>query len=268
MRIESLYTYPVKGCRRIGHEQVAVEPWGLAGDRRWMVVDPRGVGITQRDVPRLGLLRVTPQPYGLSLRAPDRSDLEVEFPVDGPPVDVRVFSSKRAVPARLATAATGWLTGFLGEPARLVWQEDTQGRTVDDLAEGDDRVSLADGYPLLLVNTASLDAVNDWLAEAGDEPVPMTRFRPNVVMQGAGAWAEDEWTGRRLRLGGLTFRAGPPCPRCVVTTIDQDTAEKGKQPLRILGKYRNIGGGIMFGLNLIPDEPGVLRVGDEVLDLA
>ncbi len=268
MRIETLYTYPVKGCRRIGHEHVAVEPWGLAGDRRWMVVDPRGVGITQRDVARLGLLRVTPQPYGLSLRGPSRPDLEVEFPVDGPPVDVRVFKSKTPVPARVADAATGWLTGFLDEPARLVWQADTSGRGVDDLPENDDRVSLADGYPLLLANTASLDAVNDWLAEAGDEPVPMTRFRPNVVVTGAGAWAEDDWVGRRLRLGGLTFRAGPPCPRCVVTTIDQDTAEKGKQPLRILGKYRNLGGGLMFGLNLIPDGPGVLRVGDEVLDLA
>jgi uncharacterized protein YcbX len=268
MRIESLYTYPVKGCRRIGHESVAVEPWGLAGDRRWMVVDPQGVGITQRDVPRLGLLRVTPQPYGLSLHAPDQAGLEVEFPADGPPVDVRVFASKSPVPARLATAATDWLTGFLGVPAGLVWQADTRGRVIDDLAEGDDRVSLADGYPLLLVNTASLDAVNDWLVEAGDEPVPMTRFRPNVVVRGAGAWAEDDWLGRRLRLGELTFRAAKPCARCVVTTIDQDTAEPGKQPLRILGRYRNRGGGLMFGMNLIPDAPGVLRVGDEVLRLA
>ncbi len=96
----------------------------------------------------------------------------------------------------------------------------------------------------------------------------MTRFRPNVVVRGAAAWAEDDWVGRRLRLGELTFRVAKPCARCVVTTIDQDTAEPGKQPLRILAKYRTIGGGLLFGMNLIPDSSGVLRVGDEVLGLA
>jgi MOSC domain-containing protein len=268
MRIASLYTYPVKGCRRIAHEQVAVEPWGPAGDRRWMVVDPRGVGITQRDVARLALLTVTPGPYGLSLRAPGRTDLAVRFPADGPQEHVRVFSDKPPVPTRVATTATGWLTEFLGEPARLVWLGDPTVRPIGESAGDGDRVSLADGYPLLLTNAASLDAVNAWLAEAGDEPVPMTRFRPNVVVSGAPAWAEDDWVGRRLRLGELTVRAAKPCARCVVTTVDQDSAEAGKQPLRVLGRYRNIGGGLMFGLNLIPDAPGVLRVGDEVLDLA
>jgi uncharacterized protein YcbX len=128
-------------------------------------------------------------------------------------------------------------------------------------------VSFADGYPLLLTNTASLAAVNDWLCEAGDEPVPMTRFRPNVVIDGARPWAEDDWTGRRVRLGDVVLRAAKPCDRCLVTTIDQETGVVGKQPLRVLGQYRRRPGGLLFGMNLIPDRSGVLRVGDAVLDL-
>ena len=266
MRITSLHTYPVKGGRRLDHDEAAVEPWGLLGDRRWMVIDPDGVGITQRIVPRLALLSVIPQAGGLAVRAPGLPGLDVAFPVDGPEQIVRVFRSKPPVPARLAPV-TSWFTGFLGRPARLVWLGDPTVRAIEDHAQAGDRVSFADGYPLLLTNTASLAAVNDWLCEAGDEPVPMTRFRPNVVIDGARPWAEDDWTGRRVRLGDVVFRAAKPCDRCLVTTIDQETGVVGKQPLRILGQYRRLPGGLLFGMNLIPDRAGVLRVGDAVLDL-
>jgi uncharacterized protein YcbX len=269
MRIASLHTYPVKGGHRLDHDEAAVERWGLAGDRRWMVIDPDGVGITQRDVTRLALLTVTPRPGGLTLRAPEQPDLDVAFPAGGAIEHVRVFSSKPPAPARLAPAGAGdWLTGFLGQPARLAWLGDpATARPVQNNAEVGDRVSFADGYPLLVANTASLDMVNDWLAEAGDETVPMTRFRPNVVVSGAAPWAEDCWLGRRVRLGDVVLRAVKPCDRCLVTTIDQETGVRGKQPLRILGQYRRFPGGLMFGMNLIPDHPGLMRVGDEVLDL-
>src|SRR4051794_4735489 len=263
MRISSLHTYPVKGRPRLAHAEARVEPWGLAGDRRWMMIDADGVGITQRMAPELTRLQPVPRPGGLELNG-----FRVDEPVDGPKETIRVFSSKPPLSARVATAATEFVSAFLGRPARLAWLADTSVRPIETDALPSDRVSLADGFPLLLTNPASLDAVNDWLLEEGDEPVPMTRFRPNVVVAGAAAWAEDDWAGRRLRLGDLTFRAAKPCARCVVTTIDQDTAEPGKQPLHILGKYRNIGGGLMFGMNLIPDARGILRVGDEVLDLA
>jgi uncharacterized protein YcbX len=121
---------------------------------------------------------------------------------------------------------------------------------------------------LLLTTTASLGALNDWLVEDGEDRVPMTRFRPNLVVEGAAPWAEDGWVGRRLRIGEVTFRAAKPCDRCLVTTIDQDTAEVGREPLRILGRYRRFPDGLMFGLNLIPDGVGVLRVGDSVLGLS
>ncbi|WP_430783135.1 MOSC domain-containing protein [Actinoplanes sp. G11-F43] len=266
MLITALHTYPVKGCHRLDHDEARIEPWGLAHDRRWMIVDPGGVGITQRDTPRLTQLTARPRPGGLRLTAAGRPDLDQDEPVDGPKIPVRVFRNKPPVPARVAE--TEWITTFLGRDARLVWQSDPTTRAVADVAEPGDRVSFADGYPVLLANTASLDAVNDWLAETGDDPVPIHRFRPNLVVGGAPAWAEDDWLGHRLRIGDTTYRVAKPCDRCRVTTIDQETGEPGRQPLRVLGRYRRFGNGLMFAVNLIPDltagHTGHVRVGDEV----
>jgi hypothetical protein len=266
MRISSLHTYPVKGGHRLDHDEAPVEPWGLAGDRRWMIVDPDGVGITQRQAPALTGLHAVPRPGGLVLNG-----FDVVEPQDGPKETLRVFSSQPSLTARIAPAATEFVTGFLGRPARLAWLADTTVRPIETHARPGDRVSFADGYPLLLANAASLDAVNDWLLEAGDEPVPMTRFRPNVVVTGARAWAEDTWLGGRVRLGDVTFRAAKACARCVVTTVDQETGEVGRQPLRALGRHRRHDGGLLFGINLIPDtapgETPVIRVGESSLAL-
>lgn len=266
MRITALSTYPVKGCHRLDHDVAEVEPWGLAGDRRWMMVDAEGIGITQRDTPRLTQLAVRRRDGGLELRAPGLPALAVDEPRDGPKEFVRVFRHKPAVPARVAESA--WSSAFLEREARLVWQADPTGRTIEHNALEGDRVSFADGYPLLLANESSLSAVNDWLVEEGDEPVPMTRFRPNVVVGGAEPWAEDGWVGRRLRLGEVTFRAAKTCARCLVTTIDQETGERGGQPLRALGRHRRFDDGLLFAISLIPEVgPGAVagvRVGDAV----
>ena len=268
MRITSLHTYPVKGCHRLDHDGARVEPWGLAGDRRWIVVDPDGVGITQRQTPVLTALRPLPFDGGLTLRARGQADLDVPEPVDGPKEFIRVFTAKAPVPGRIAPGATEWITELLGRPARLVWQADPTTRPIETHARDSDRVNFADGYPLLLANTASLDAVNDWLVEAGDEPVPMTRFRPNLVVTGAPAWAEDDWLGGRLRIGEVTYRAAKACARCVVTTTDQETGEVGRQPLRMLGRHRRVGSELRFAINLIPDitpgDTGFIRLGDDL----
>lgn len=266
MRIRSLHTYPVKGGHRRDHDAARVEPWGLAGDRRWMIVDPDGVGITQRQAPRLTGLHAVPRPGGLLLNG-----FDVAEPEGGPKETLRVFTGKPPLTARLAPAASAFVSDFLGRPARLAWLADTTARPIATHALPGDRVSFADGFPLLLTNAASLDAVNDWLVEAGDEPVPMTRFRPNVVVTGAPPWAEDGWLGGRLRLGDVTFRAAKACSRCVVTTVDQETGVVGRQPLRVLGQHRRHGDGLLFGINLIPDVPAgrteVIRVGESSLAL-
>jgi uncharacterized protein YcbX len=264
MRITALSTHPVKGAHRLDHESVAVEPWGLAGDRRWMLVDDEGVGITQRGEPRLARLRVRPRPGGLTLSAPELPDLDVGEPAGEPESTVRVFSNQPALPVRIAESR--WVSAYLGRPARLAWQADPTGRGVPGPSRPGDTVSLADGYPVLLANTASLDAVNDWLAEAGEEPVPMTRFRPNLVVGGAPAWAEDGWLGHRLQIGEVSFRAVTACARCLVTTIDQETGERTGQPLKMLGRHRRYPAGLLFAINLIPEAPfGVVRTGDPVV---
>ncbi|NJC73709.1 MOSC domain-containing protein [Planosporangium thailandense] len=265
MRLASIHTYPVKSCHRLDHDDAVVEPWGLAGDRRWLVVEPDGTFITQRAEPALALVQPSHTGEGgLLLRTPGMPDLDVPAPAGGDLMAVRVWrSTVDATPA--GSAADDWLSTLLDRKVRLVYLDDPTRRSPDQkYARPGDRVSFADGYPLLLANSASLDAVNDWLVEAGEEPVPMTRFRPNVVVGGAPAWAEDEWLGRRIRVGEVAFRVAKPCGRCVMTTIDQETAERGRQPLRVLGRRRRFAAGLLFGVNLIPDRTGTIAVGDPV----
>jgi MOSC domain-containing protein len=266
MQVASLHTYPVKGCHRIDHDGADVEPWGLAGDRRWLVVDDAdGQSVTQREAPGLVALRPSAMDGGLRLRAEGMPDLDVPEP-DGDPVPVAVHRTKLvATPA--GPAADTWFTSLLDRKVRLVWLDDPTRRPIgEQYAEPEDVVSFADAYPLLLTNAASLDALNGWLVEEGspEGPLPMTRFRPNIVVSGAGPWAEDGWLGRRLRIGAVTFRAAKPCDRCVVTTTDQETGERGHEPLRTLGKHRNVDQKLLFGTNLIPDGPGRVAVGDPV----
>jgi len=265
MRLSAIYTYPVKGCHRVPHDGARVEPWGLAGDRRWMIVDADGVGVTQRETNALVFLRAAVRPGGLELTAPGREKINIDEPSPGYDVQVRTFTIRRAtVPARPAgAAADAWLSALLDHPVRLVFLHDPTAQVAGGSAAVD-TVSFADGYPLLLANEGSLDAVNDWLAESGDDPVPMTRFRPNLVVTGAKPWAEDAWPGLRVRVGEAVFQAAGPCGRCVVTTIDQDTGEKGRQPLRVLGRYRNHDQRLMFGINLVPEILAEIAVGDPV----
>ncbi|MFC4145686.1 MOSC domain-containing protein [Micromonospora mangrovi] len=267
MKLASVHTYPVKGCHRLDHDGARVEPWGLAGDRRWMVLDEHGVGVTQREATELVTLHATPRDGGLLLRAPGRPDLDVPEPTTAEPVPVRVFRSRLPVAALPAgPAADDWLGALLGRPVRLVWLRDPTRHVRPDERDHDtgDQVSFADEYPLLLANAASLDALNGWLADAGEPAVEMTRFRPNLVVDGAAAWQEDAWVGRRLRVGGVVLRAAGACDRCVVTTTDQETGVRGKEPLRTLARHRNIGQKLLFGLHLVPEGPGRVAVGDPV----
>jgi MOSC domain-containing protein len=166
---------------------------------------------------------------------------------------------------RLALGPAGdeWFSAYLGRPVRLVYLDDPTRRAVDpEFGRDGDVVSFADGYPLLLTSTASLDELGRWLTEDGEQPVPMTRFRPNAVVTGAPPWAEDHW--RRIRMGTVEFRIVKPCGQCVVTTTDQVTGEVGSQPLKMLGRRRRFGQQLVFGQNMIPDAPGVIQADDPV----
>jgi uncharacterized protein YcbX len=266
VRLTSLHRYPVKSCRGEALGSALVEPWGLAGDRRWMVVDDAGVAITARDVPRLVLVRPEITPTGLRVTAPDLPPLDVATPDARDQAPVAVWSA-RLTAAVAGAEADAWFSKALGRSARLVHLDDPRRRpTNPGFSEPGDRVSLADAYPILVTTEESLAALNDVVlapSSVGRDPLPMTRFRPNVVVSGVEAWAEDDW--RRIRIGDAVFRAVKGCDRCVLTTIDPDTAEREKEPIASLARIRRWDGKTWFGVNIVPDTPGAtVRVGDEV----
>ena len=267
LTVSALARYPVKSCRGQALDAAVVEPWGLAGDRRWMVVDADGAVITAREVHRLLLVRPELREGAVLLRAPGLADQPVAVPDGTHRMVVDVWGS-RVHAACAGPAADAWFTGLVGRPAHLVHLDDPRARPTDPLhTRPDDRVSFADGYPLLLTNQGSLDALNDLIAtgpRAAEGPLPMTRFRPSVVVTGAAPWAEDDW--RELLIGGVPFRAVKGCDRCVLTTLDPDTAAKGMEPIATLARHRRFDGKTWFGINLVPDthERRGIRVGDEI----
>ncbi|MBT2387418.1 MOSC domain-containing protein [Streptomyces sp. ISL-11] len=268
--LTAVHFYPVKSMAGCAPGEAAVEPWGLAGDRRWMVADDDGALISQRQHPKLALASSRPLAGGgVRLDAPGAEPIDVAVPdlaEQGGTVTVQIFRDKvEAVPA--GAAADAWLSAYLGTSARLLHMDDPAIRRPVDprYSRPGETVSFADGYPLLATTTASLGALNSLISQGNhpeEGPLPMNRFRPNVVVDGTAPWAEDDW--RRVRIGEVTFRAVKPCGRCVVTTTDQHTAERGKEPLRTLARHHLIGKALVFGMNLIPEHTGVLRVGDEV----
>jgi uncharacterized protein YcbX len=258
--------YPIKSCRGHALDKAVVEPWGLAGDRRWMLVDDAGLVVTGRKYPQLVLITPKPEANGLLVQAPDTDPLRVDTPDGSELTNVRVFASELAA-APASEEAHAWFSTVLGEPVRLVYLDDPTRRRPDPAySRPDDRVSFADGYPLLLATEESLAALNGLIADgpwAREGPVSMTRFRPSLVVAGAPAWAEDGW--RVVRIGAVTFRVAKACARCVFTTIDPDTANKGKEPLTTLARHRRWDGKTWFAINLIPDSPGaLLRLGDQI----
>ncbi|MFG2983702.1 MOSC domain-containing protein [Streptomyces sp. NPDC048258] len=265
--VQALHVHPVKSVAGTAPDEVAVEPWGLSGDRRWALVDSGGTVITQRQQPRLALAAARPAGGGrIAVSAPGMAELVVELPGPGPLEPVVLFG-KKVETVVAASAAADWFSAYLGVPARLVHLDDPAvRRPVDpDYALPGETVSLADAYPLLITTLASLDALNALIAR-GDHPqegpLPMNRFRPNVVVSGAEAWAEDGW--RRIAIGDAVFRGVRECGRCVITTTDQRTAERGKEPLKTLAVHRRIGKSLAFGRQLVPVRLGTVRVGDEV----
>ncbi|MFE7900476.1 MOSC domain-containing protein [Streptomyces sp. NPDC057424] len=266
--LHSIHVHPVKAVRGLAPREAAVEPWGLAGDRRWVLIDDGGKVVTQRLQPRLALAAAELQPGGgVRLSAPGMAPLSVPVPRPFATVPVEIFRDKvEAVPAE-DEAAHAWFSTYLGIDARLVHMDApaTRRPLAPEYAQPGETVSFADGFPLLLTTTASLDALNSLIAQgecAGEGPLSMNRFRPNVVVAGTPAWAEDDWS--RLAVGEVLFRVAKPCGRCVVTTTDQDTGERGREPLSSLGRHRRIGGKLVFGQNLVPLSRGTIRVGDPV----
>ncbi len=260
MHLSGITIYPVKSLGGIDVDAWDLDDLGLAWDRRWMVVDESGRFLTQRQVPAMARVRPRLDPGGqLTLTHPRLPSFTVPDPApEAATRPVTVWGD--TVPALPLGAEVGaWLSKALGRPCHLVRLPEGTARAVDPNYAPDARTAFTDGFPLLLIGEGSLADLNARL----QQPVPMRRFRPNLVVAGAEPFAEDQW--RRIRIGGITLRVVKPCSRCIVTTVDPDRGEVvGQEPLRTLATYRLRNNKIYFGQNLVHEGPGRLRVGDAV----
>jgi hypothetical protein len=259
--LASIHVYPVKSLGGIAMDAAEIDEFGLQDDRRWMVVDAAGRFHTQRWRPRMALVRTALEADGVRLRAPGQADLLV--PRGGSEPGAVAVWDDICIAEGCGPEADAWITAFLGEPCRLVYIPATTRRPIRRRREESlGRVGFAEASPLLLLSEASLGDLNARLPTA----VPMNRFRPNLVVAGVDAFAEDGWD--RVRIGDVEFVVTKPCDRCVLTTVDQDTAVGGVEPLRTLAAYRKRAGGVMFGVNMAHTARGRLRTGDVVVPSA
>lgn len=267
MRVASLHIYPVKGMRVVDVERAHVGLIGLDGDRRWLVVDADNRFITQRSHPLLATIDATWTNGGLRLSASGAGAVDVAIPAGEERATVAIWDS--LVDAAVADARTHeWLSAYFGEPLRLVHMDarakrDKIGVWVPEPVP----VSFADGYPVTVVTTGSLAALNRELERRGHPAVPMRRFRPSIVIDCDDEWAEDGW--QTIRIGGVVLDLVKPSERCIVTTTDQVTGERmGNEPLATLARIRMSAdpriNGVLFTWNGVPRALGDIAVGDNV----
>jgi len=260
MHVAELYVYPVKSLRGIALDEAAIGCRGIEFDRRWMVVDPEGVFMTQRTTPAMATIRTSLTATELILT--DAGGRSVSVPLDfkGDPTCVRVWKSQCSA-NYVNPEADALLSDALGTECRLVGMPDSSRRqSASDLARDGDLVGFADGCPILIVSKASLDDLNHRIAE----PIPINRFRPNVVVDGAGSFDEDGW--RRIEIDQVHMRYLKRCGRCIMTTQDHETGERrGEEPLRTLTAYRLYEKNVLFGAYFAADTFGVIRRGDRLL---
>jgi len=286
MLISEINIYPIKSLKGILLQSSVVEKRGLQFDRRWMLTDPDGMFFTQRAVPKMAVLSVEVESGGLRVSSPEEGSVSIPFEPDrGKYQNVTVWQSDVAGEVYVGEVSE-WFSDVLGRKCQLVRMPDKSYRHVSKPFDtGDDIVSFADGYPLLLLGEASVGELNERLhdryhdEEYGEKlPLPMNRFRPNVVVNGSEPFEEDRWA--RIKIGEAIFRVVKPCARCVMTTVDQSRGQfDGKEPLKTLAGFRmakdafpdtfeafgHTETSVLFGENLIPENPGVvLRTGDPI----
>lgn len=286
MQISEINIYPIKSLKGISLESSLVEKRGLTFDRRWMLTDRDGMFFTQRDTPKMAAISVEVTSDGLRVTSKNEGQMAIPLEPDrGRYENVTVWKSY--VPGEVYNGEVSeWFSDVLGRHCQLVLMPESTERHVSErFDQGDDIVSFADGYPLLLIGEGSLAEVNERLhdryrdEEYGEKlPLPMNRFRPNLVVQGSDPFEEDRWA--KIRVGEAIFRVAKPCGRCVMTTVDQARGEfDGKEPLKTMATFRMAKdvfpntfesfeqkpNAVLFGENLIPENPGTtITIGDEI----
>lgn len=267
MRVAALHIHPVKGMRALDVERATVEPLGLAGDRRWLVVDSKGVFLTQRGCPVLATINARLDGDALVLARDDAAPVKIQRPDGAARRRVTVWDASIDAACAGEDAARK-ISALIGEDAWLVYMDERALREKKSVWTADAvAVSFADAFPVLVTTTGSLKALNADIDKHGGDAVPMARFRPNVVIDCDEPWAEDRW--RRLDIGDVSLDLVKPSDRCIVTTTDQQTGERmGKEPLAALARIHRSWdariNGVIFGMNAVPRAMGEIRVGDGV----
>lgn len=268
-RVTGLFLYPVKSLRGYAVPTAELDALGFTGDRRFLVVDATGKFLTQRTAPRMARIDARLSAGTLLLSAEGAGDISVPTASD-PGASLRtvsVWKSEGLLAEDCGAAASAWLSDFLGLPCHLVRIGEKFSRPIlKSAARPGDVFTFADAAPFLVISEASLAHLNDRIQENHGEPVPMNRFRPNIVVDGCDAFAEDTWT--HLQIGRMVFRSAGQSVRCIITTTDQLTGERGKEPLKTLATFRRNPADpteVFFGVNLIHESKrGTIRVGDTV----
>lgn len=260
IQVSGLWIYPIKSCRGIAVDSFDLDERGPRNDRRWMLVDDDDDFLTQRSLPRMALIDVALQGDDVQLGAPGMSALTVAAHTDAPDELCTIW--RDTIPLRHAQPdADAWFSEFLGMSVRLMRMPDATQRVIDPAYSPTTRlVTLADGYPILLIGEGSLGLLNEKLTARGESAVPIERFRPNIMVSGTAAHEEDEWAS--IRIGDVACRGVKPCARCTIPTVDIATGQPGKEPSRTLAEYRKHGSNIFFGQNVIHDAAGSIRRGD------
>ncbi|MEP5612163.1 MAG: MOSC N-terminal beta barrel domain-containing protein [Cyclobacteriaceae bacterium] len=257
--VSGIYIYPIKSLQGIEVSEGEVLERGFKHDRRWMIVDAENQHVTQRTHPQLSKIKIKFE--GTKIIASNLEQVDLEIPLSlqsGTNITVTVWNDE--VEALVATEKiNSWISTAAGMQCKLVFMPEDASRLINpERARNAENVSFADGYPYLIISEASLEDLNSRM----DVNLPMHRFRPNIVVSGTAAYAEDTW--RDLQIGEISFYGTHTCKRCVFTTIDQETSKKSAEPLKTLATYRREGSEVVFGLNAIAASKGIVRVGDDI----
>ncbi|WP_036666495.1 MOSC domain-containing protein [Paludibacterium yongneupense] len=256
MHLSSLYVHPAKSMQGIRYQRAYAGRQGLLHDREWLLARPDGSFITAREFPHLLRVVATPIPGAVLFEAPGRAPRVAMSSVYTRRIETQVWKDSFAA-WHGDSAVDAWFSDFLATPCQLLWL----GRSSERRQKtGDAGLSFADGYPYLLINQASLDALNGELAHAIDA----RHMRPNLVVTGTGSYQEDNW--KQLRIGEVVFDVASPCTRCVLTTVSPDSGVRSPdgEPLRTLARTRRREQGVCFGVNLVARNEGILECGSEV----
>ena len=258
-QLSRIMVYPVKSLAGINVSAWPVTATGLQYDRKWMLIDAEGQFLSQRRLPKMALISTALTEDTLILSAPNREALVLPLSVTGgESVACKVWQDD-CVALSVSAEADAWLSAFLGQPCRLVYQTTEAIRSVDPkYGQATDQVAFSDGFPFLIVSENSLDALN----KASGLTLTMNRFRPNLVISGCPAYDEDRW--RVIRIAAIDFRLPKPCSRCSVPNVDPETALCGKEPLTTLNRTRKWQNKVYFGQNALHNQSGMLTVGDAV----